>query len=426
MPDRNAALVVTATAELLRAFGRRGGHASAVLREELRRADASLRGAVVEAFYAALRNDRAIEHVLGDHTSERARAAIAGAMAGVYAWPEAARLAPGATGIDDAVVQATIEEIADPTERFAVRYSLPDPLAKRMLTGDIEDAEPLARALTAPPPITLRATQDREALIAELNDAQIPARPGRFARAAVIAEPVGSLYETSAFLEGRFELQDEGSQLIAELVAPPPSGVVLDLCAGAGGKTLAIAALLGGKGRIYATDTHRSKLTELSKRARRAELHNIQTLLITGAPDEAWPEPIARVVGKIDRVLIDAPCTGVGVLRRNPEAKWRYDAEGTRELLALQAALLRRGAPLLGPGGRLIYATCSFLPEENQRQVESILAERPELELVRPAEIWGRARADALVGASGRYLEVRPDRHGTDGFFAAVLRRKRG
>ena len=197
---------------------------------------------------------------------------------------------------------------------------------------------------------------------------------------------------------------------------------VVDLCAGAGGKTLAIAALLGGKGRVIATDVHPRKLEELGRRARRAGLHNIQTAAIEG---DRLPELVERLRGKIDRVLVDAPCTGLGVLRRNPEAKHRYDPASVRELGVVQARLLAQASALLGPGARSIYATCSFLPEENQAPVEAALALDPEVELVSPAEIWGRARAELLLSEDRRFLALRPDRHGTDAFFAAVLRRRR-
>ncbi len=406
--------VLEAAALLSARFARDGGQASRLLGEGLRALEPGLSGPVAAVFYASLRHDRKIEMLLGPDANADGRATLAAAIIGLIGWDE--------TGLSPALAAARCADISDPLERFGVEHSLPSALAARLLLGDISEPAALARAFLEEPPLTARATGDRTALISALAAAGIPGTPGRWSDRALMLEIEGSVYETEAFQSGRFELQDEGSQLIAELVAPPPGGVVLDLCAGAGGKTLAIAALLQGKGRVIATDVHPRKLEELARRARRAGLHNIQTAAIEG---EDLPELVERLRGKIDRVLVDAPCTGLGVLRRNPEAKHRYDPASVRELGVVQAKLLAQATALLGPGARAIYATCSFLPEENQAPVEAALALDPELELVSPAEIWGRARAELLLSEDRRFLALRPDRHDTDAFFAAVLRRKR-
>jgi 16S rRNA (cytosine967-C5)-methyltransferase len=222
-------------------------------------------------------------------------------------------------------------------------------------------------------------------------------------------------FALSAFRDGLFEVMDEGSQLVAELVAPPPGGRVVDACAGAGGKTLAIGANLGGKGRLLALDTDGKKLEELRRRARRAGLTNVEAKQV----GEAAP----AVKGQFDRVLVDAPCSGLGTLRRNPEARWRLTRAIVESFPARQIALLVTYAPLVAVGGRLIYATCTVARAENERVIERFLAERDDFVAVPVKEIWGRERAERL--GDGMTLRLLPNRHDTDGFFAAVLRRVR-
>jgi 16S rRNA (cytosine967-C5)-methyltransferase len=237
---------------------------------------------------------------------------------------------------------------------------------------------------------------------------------------------VGLVFETrvnafglSAFRDGLFEVMDEGSQLVAELVAPPPGGRVLDACAGAGGKTLALGALLAGRGRVLALDTDGKKLEELRRRARRAGLTNVEAKTVTD--DLA---SVAKAVrGTFDRVLVDAPCSGLGTLRRNPEARWRLTRATVDSFPARQLALLVTYAPLAAVGGRLVYATCTVNRDENERVVERFLAERNDFVPVPVKEIWGRERAAQL--GDGMTLRLTPQAHDTDGFFAAVLRRVR-
>jgi 16S rRNA (cytosine967-C5)-methyltransferase len=218
---------------------------------------------------------------------------------------------------------------------------------------------------------------------------------------------------------------DEGSQLVAELVAPPPGGKVLDACAGAGGKTLALAAALGGKGRVLAIDIDGKKLEELRRRARRAGLNNVTARAIgDSARAETTLPPEARPASW-DRVLVDAPCSGLGVLRRNPEARWRLSPGEIRTFPPRQIALLVTYAPLVAVGGRLIYATCSVLGDENERVIERFLTERDDFVRVPLKEIWGKARADELGQDADGALRLDPARHDTDGFYATILRRIR-
>ena len=259
----------------------------------------------------------------------------------------------------------------------------------------------------------------RDTLIAQLAEEHVAAH-------TTTLSPVGLAFETrvnafglSAFRDGLFEVMDEGSQLVAELVAPPPGGRVVDACAGAGGKTLALGAALAGKGRVLALDTDGKKLEELRRRARRAGLTNVQA-----TPVGAGVGDVAKAVsGTHDRVLVDAPCSGLGTLRRNPEARWRLRPAEVAAFPARQLALLITYAPLTAVGGRLIYATCTVDRRENEGVVERFLAERDDFVPVPVKEIWGRERAEKL--GDGMTLHLFPHRHDTDGFFAAVLRRVR-
>jgi 16S rRNA (cytosine967-C5)-methyltransferase len=234
-----------------------------------------------------------------------------------------------------------------------------------------------------------------------------------------LADEPRDLFGTRAFREGMFEQQDEGSQLVAELVAPSPGAVVVDACAGEGGKTLALAARMGGKGRIFACDVSEAKLETLRRRAKRIGVTNVQTIVL---PREgALPGPLAGL--RADRVLIDAPCSGVGTLRRNPELRQRLDRNAPSRLAAEQRAIAARFLPLVAPGGRLIYATCTVLREEDEATVDAIRALDPSLTPMRVLEIWGAPRGQPLADASGTHLRLFPHVHGTDGFFASVLRR---
>jgi 16S rRNA (cytosine967-C5)-methyltransferase len=332
--------------------------------------------------------------------------------------PSAERLARG--GID---IAAAGRGRRPGLARAAVRLSYPTWLLERFVE-DLGEAEALAlaEAMNRRAPLTIRvntARVSRDQLIAGLAEEHVVAT-------ATPLSPVGLLFETrvnafglSAFRDGRYEVMDEGSQLVGELVAPPPGGRVLDACAGAGGKTLALGALLGGKGRVLAIDTDGKKLEELRRRARRAGLTNVEAKAVSDDPAS-----VGRVVrGTFDRVLVDAPCSGLGTLRRNPEARWRLTRATVDSFPARQLGLLVTYAPLVAVGGRLVYATCTVTRAENEKVVERFLAERDDFVPVPVKEIWGRERAERL--GDGMILRLFPHRHDTDGFFAAVLRRVR-
>ncbi|MBN9126637.1 MAG: RsmB/NOP family class I SAM-dependent RNA methyltransferase, partial [Nitrosospira sp.] len=219
------------------------------------------------------------------------------------------------------------------------------------------------------------------------------------------------------FLAGKAEVQDEGSQLLGYLLSPRRRDMVVDFCAGAGGKTLMLGALMRSHGRIYAFDTSDKRLKNLGPRLKRSGLSNLYPQHIVNENDIK----IKRLVGKIDRVLVDAPCSGMGTLRRNPDLKWRQSPQSIEELKHKQAAILSSAANLLKPGGRLVYATCSFFPEENQNIVEHFLNDHSSFTLMNCADIL---RQQKIPLDTGIFLELSPRLHGTDGFFAAAMELK--
>ncbi len=341
---------------------------------------------------------------------------------------DAARHAPAIDWRRVAGIDAELARERDPARRIARTHSLPDWVAGRLVAERGADAAAgLAAALNQRAPMTVRANLlagDAAALVGELAGEGVSAHPGALATTAVLVESHSrtNLFGLASFRAGRFEPQDEGSQLVAELVAPPPRSIAVDYCAGAGGKTLALAAQLASRGRVVACDVDRRKLAELKRRARRAGASNVQTVLLPPEMDAAAPPALTRLAGRSQRVLVDAPCSGIGALRRNPEARWRLVPADLERLPALQLAIARRALDLVAPGGRLIYATCTLFAAENQAVVDRLMGERRDLELVPVKDVWGSARAAPMVDASGRFLELLPHRHGTDGFFAAVLR----
>jgi 16S rRNA (cytosine967-C5)-methyltransferase len=311
-------------------------------------------------------------------------------------------------------------------ERVALLGSLPEFLAQLLLAEYGEQAEALAASLSEPAPRSLRVNS----LVSDVAEAELRltqegarVRAGRFGQRTLVLEGAFNPFTTRAFHDGVFELQDEGSQLACELVAPPPRGLVLDACAGAGGKSLAVAAALAGRGKVVSLDIDEQKLVELRRRAKRARAVNVQALAI----DESGPLPeaVQALAGKVERLVIDAPCSGTGVLRRNPEARSRLSPEAVARLAAMQLAIVERMLPLLAPGGRLIFATCSLLRAEGEGVMSEVEAAHPELEPVNLAEIYDRAYVERFVRGAPHRIRLLPHLHGTDGFFITVLRRKR-
>lgn len=309
------------------------------------------------------------------------------------------------------------------------RHNLPEWLVAPLKAQLGEGFWPLVQSLQQAAPLDLRVnalTDKRADVQKELALAGVQATATPFSPWGLRIEGKPALAKLDAFARGAVEVQDEGSQLLALLLDAKRGEMVVDFCAGAGGKTLAIGATMRSTGRLYAFDTSAHRLDALKPRLARSKLSNVHPAAIAHERDER----IKRLAGKIDRVLVDAPCSGLGTLRRNPDLKWRQSPKAIEELTAKQAAILQSAARLVKPGGRLIYATCSVLPEENEAIAEAFGAAHPEFEALDVAPLLGALKVadpeNLCAGgeAGGRYLRLWPHRHSTDGFFAAVWQRK--
>lgn len=261
---------------------------------------------------------------------------------------------------------------------------------------------------------TLKATRD-EAFVA-LKKERVNSTPTEISPIGLRLANRVALVQLQAWRDGLVEVQDEGSQLVALIADARPGMAVVDYCAGAGGKTLALAAAMNNTGRLVACDVAEWRVDKAQARLRRAGVHNVTRRVIDGESDK-W---IKRSAGSYDRVLVDAPCSGTGTWRRNPDAKWQLTEETVQELVVRQQAILTSAARLVKPGGRLIYATCSILSEENEDQVERFLASHPDYKVLPVPGLWGELVGTACP-VTGPYLRLSPYGHGTDGFFAAVL-----
>lgn len=284
------------------------------------------------------------------------------------------------------------------------------------------------RALAARAPIDLRANRlktSRDALKESL--AHLSPEAGAWSPDALRFQPGHdgrgpSLQTEPGFFAGEFEIQDEGSQLVTLLAGAKPGETVVDLCAGAGGKTLALAALMANEGRLLATDLDSRRLAPLHERLARSGASHVEIRI----PRSRGHEPLADIAGQADLVLVDAPCTGSGTWRRNPDAKWRVRPGALAERLKDQAEVLARAARLVRPGGRIAYITCSILPEENDGAVRGFLERHPGFAPIPATELLASDAGDfALLGrfATEFGLQLSPRRTGTDGFYLACLRR---
>ncbi len=283
-----------------------------------------------------------------------------------------------------------------------------------------EELLALARALNQPAPLDLRVNAlkaERATVLARFAQEGIAAQACLHAPQGIRLAGKPSLSKHPLFLDGSIEVQDEGSQLLGHLLAPKRGEMVVDFCAGAGGKTLLLGALMRSTGRLYAFDVSDKRLAKLKPRLARSGLSNVHPAVIAHENDAH----VKRLAGKCDRVLVDAPCSGLGTLRRNPDLKWRQTPASVAELTAKQASILAAAAKLLKPGGRLVYATCSLLPEENERIVDAFLAAYPQFARRPAAEIL--AAQGIRIEMPGEDLHLLPHLHGTDGFYAAVLER---
>jgi 16S rRNA (cytosine967-C5)-methyltransferase len=280
------------------------------------------------------------------------------------------------------------------------------------------------QALSRPAGVDLRVNvlkADRPTLLAEFQAAEIPVEPTPFSPLGLRLAKRRPVDRLPGFAEGRIEVQDEGSQLAALLVDAQPGMRVVDFCAGAGGKTLAMGAAMANRGHIGACDVSERRLEHAARRLRRAGLANVERRVLTSERDP-W---VKRHKGSFDRVLIDAPCSGTGTWRRNPDAKWWLTPKGLDELAAQQHSILESAARLVKPGGRLVYVTCALLDEENEGQIDRFLATHADFAPLPVGEVWP-ATVGGTAPEGGAYLRLSPAAHGTDGFFVAILARAAG
>jgi 16S rRNA (cytosine967-C5)-methyltransferase len=359
------------------------GRTSGVLKRE-RWLSSHDRRLVAEAVAALVRRGRLARFAMAEKVAPEDLVAIALGLAEVSPLPW-----------DPEALEAALGKLDEPA-RTGTRHGLPDWLVPRF--RERPDADAMLAASNRRAPLTLRANPlkcgTREALCERLATEGVTARPGQHAEHAVVVTGHPNVEALAAFREGWFEVQDEGSQLLAALCDAPEGATIVDACAGAGGKALAIAARLGDKVRLFASDPSERKLEELVSRSRRAGARFLKVVGVGALP------------GNADVVLVDAPCSGSGTLRRNPELRHAWTEEALEAHPPRQLEILGKYARLVKPGGKLVYATCSVFAEENRAVVDALLAERPELALAGPP------------------FEVFPHTHGTDGFFAATLTRR--
>jgi 16S rRNA (cytosine967-C5)-methyltransferase len=390
------------------------------------------RGVLAETGYNVLRQKLRFEHLAksGSGVRER-RLAILGWAA--YLDSQAKLQQTQATHGDRGFMKAAMSEMefkwladcdAATDEAFLAphRHNLPPWLAEALEAQLGEDFWPLVDSLqhTAGLDVRVNSLQAKRADVqAELEKNGIAVMPTPFSPWGLRMNAKPNLSKLTLFEKGVIEVQDEGSQLLALLLDAKRGEMVADFCAGAGGKTLALGAAMRNTGRLYAFDTSAHRLEAMKPRLARSGLSNIHPVAIAHERDDR----IKRLRGKMDRVLVDAPCTGLGTLRRNPDLKWRQTPEAVAELTVKQAAILASAARLLKPGGRLVYATCSLLPAENEEIAQAFSAAHPNFKPLLVKDLltdFEVSEPEDLCTPDGLYLRLWPHRHGTDGFFAAA------
>jgi 16S rRNA (cytosine967-C5)-methyltransferase len=371
------------------------------------------RAFVAEAAFAVLRRRRSLEAAAGSPSPAALVAAAAMRVLGLSA--------RSLEGLVDAALAHRIRSFRADGLPPAVRADLPDWLWDKLVEqhGE-EEAGRLAHSLLNPAPLDLRvnlARTSRDDMRKQLAVHGIEAAPTPFSPAGLRVAGKPAINRLAAFREGLVEVQDEGSQLVAWLLAPRRGEMIADYCAGAGGKTLALAMLMRGTGRVYAMDVSARRLAALGPRAARAGVTSVHAIALSGEGDLR----AKRLRGKLDGVLVDAPCSGFGTLRRNPDLKWRHAPEAIPQLAEKQRAILRAASRLVKPNGRLVYATCSILREENEEVADDFEASHPEFAQRSCSALLSEQR---IALEPGIRLRLWPHVHGTDGFFAAAFQRR--
>lgn len=380
------------------------------------------RHTLAETVYEVLRR-----RLLYQHLAQSGSGAMERRLA-ILAWQGNDSFLRGALGPHEQQWLAGTRQVDPAALAPKLRHNLPDWLVQPLKAqlGDEAEFDALAASLNEPAPLDLRVNllkAKREDVKAKLAEAGIAAEDTPYSPWGLRLQGKPALNKLDVFTHGEVEVQDEGSQLLALLLGARRGEMVVDFCAGAGGKTLALGAAMRNSGRLYAFDVSGHRLDALKPRLARSGLSNVYPAQIAHERDER----VKRLAGKIDRVLVDAPCSGLGTLRRNPDLKWRQSPQAVQELRAKQAAILDSAARLLKPGGRLVYATCSLLDAENEQVAQAFGEAHPEFQPVPAAEPLQRAQvAHAEALEQKGYLRLWPHRHGSDGFFAAVWERRQG
>lgn len=378
------------------------------------------RGLIAETVFSVMRRKRSLEAICGDK-------------------PRPGRLLLASLACLQGFNLRQFDVITDEAERqwlvgakgkylqdvsAAVRADLPDWLYERFVAqwGE-EQVLVVANGLNRPAPLDLRVNilkGNRDDVLSSLIAAGLDGKACAYSPYGIRLEGKPALSKYTLFQSGVIEVQDEGSQLLGLLLAPKRSEMVVDFCAGAGGKTLLLGAMMRSQGRLYAFDVSEKRLSNLKPRLARSGLSNVHPVRIENERDTK----VKRLAGKIDRVLVDAPCSGLGTLRRNPDLKWRQTPEIVTRLAATQRSILASAAKLLKPGGRLVYATCSLLDEENDTVVDDFLAAHPDFVSLSAKDVLAKQNVAVDMAGDGMRLRLMPHQHGTDAFFAAVLERR--
>ncbi len=415
-PRRNQVAALAAAIERVARLDVPADNALSAFFREHHEMGARDRAWVSDGAFAYLRRKRSYEALAEDATPRHLALAVA-----VREFGHSVRELEGAINASDARWLAGFKSRHGAVLPPAVAADVPDWLWTRLgeIYGD-ETRAALTRSWQSPAPLDLHANvlkTTREAALAALaaEGFSVTATPYAPNGLRIAGRP--SLARHPWLADGRLEVQDEGSQLIGTLVAPRRTDRVVDFCAGAGGKTLLLGAMMRSQGRLYAFDIVDKRLARLAPRLARSGLSNVHPQVIAHERDAK----VKRLAGKIDRALVDAPCTGFGTLRRNPDLKGRQSPQDLAELAARQARILESAATLVKPGGRLVYATCSVLPEENDAIVDAFLASHDAFAERDAAAVLAHAGVPLDTGPRLRLL---PHVHGCDGFFAAVLERK--
>ena len=375
------------------------------------------RAIIADTVYAALRRRRYLEHVTPEATPREIALAALVKVQGIGIGQIESALSP----VEKAWLVSLKSEPAEALP-FEIQADLPDWVIA-LLRKQYSDEEilALARSMQQPAPLDLRVNSlkaPREAVLDRFHRDNIVAVPTKLAPWGVRLREKPALNKHVLFTEGVVEVQDEGSQLLGLLMEPKRGEMIVDFCAGAGGKTLQMGAAMASQGRLYAFDISEKRLTNLGPRLKRSGLSNVHPQRIANENDAK----VKRLRGKIDRVLVDAPCTGLGTLRRNPDLKTRQAETAVAELNVKQRNILDAAAALVKPGGRLVYGTCSLLEAENEAIVTAFLASHPDFKLVPAKDVLKRLGLE--VEGTGDYMHLLPHLHDTDGFFAAVLQRE--